>query len=114
MMLRFQYGLMSKNYSNDICNHRRRLVINIGGGQKIWGKFIFRPDSDSPFITDYFFYCVFRVSFLLGSFSIFSFLKKIKKFSSDYRVAKKGFCPPILIIGGACLGCLPPSLCLCL
>ena len=26
--------------------HRRRLVINIGGA-KIWGKFIFRPDSET-------------------------------------------------------------------
>src|SRR6218665_1361314 len=26
--------------------HRRRLVINIGCSKKIWGMFIFRPDSE--------------------------------------------------------------------
>ena len=80
--------------------HRRRLVTNIGGGKKIWGKFIFRPDSerlknfeksssdDLFLVIDYFFLNVLPLLqlflllcfggifyFLLGSFSILVFFK---------------------------------------
>src|SRR6218665_3417482 len=99
--------------------HRRRLVINIGGA-KIWvtnigggaktlGKFIFRQkifkkfpsilskiSDDTPFIQN-----VLRFLCIVVS---------VSAFSSDYWGGqKRGFAPPILIIGGARARAAPPE-----
>jgi len=131
--------------------HRRRLVINIGGknlGQKYWGgknlgKIFFQTTLEKHFwknpllfskisedlflvIDNFFqkftpfiqnalpFLCILlSLSLLLLSFMFLRVTKqKFVSFSSDYWGWQKMGFAPILIIGGACLGC-PQSLRLC-
>src|SRR6218665_1399466 len=114
--------------------HRRRLVINIGGGKnlghKYWegkhfGEIYFQTKTLEKFpsilskISDDLFYSHRQPFYKIYTFHskctpfslycclcfcflscLFFSINKIKKFLSDYWGAKKGFCPPILIIGG--------------